>query len=404
MAGLLSLLSGQPSMQPQQSQQPAPQQPQQGGGMGDILSRLAPAIAMIDPRNQQLGAALMQVNMGRQKERKQAKAANQTAQWLQTQGVGEGEAAYLTSDPDALRGWYKEWKTGSQPDWKIQRLINKDGQEQDFMVDMKDPTRMQPLGGPKAENVRDQYGLNPIYGQRDGKTVVMQPSKAGGLVEAKIPEGVDLTPGVQKIDLGTAWGVLDRGGNVVGTIPKDIAGAQAQEALGKAKGAAAFDLPRVEQNAQQTVDVVEQLKNHPGRETATGLSGTIDPRNYLPGTNATNFRTMLDQAKGQTFLQAYQTLKGGGQITEIEGTKAENAIARLNTAQSDEEFAKALNDFEDVIKTGLDRARQQASGATAPGGAAPPAPNAAPAVGETRYGYRFKGGDPSEPSNWEKAQ
>jgi hypothetical protein len=32
------------------------------------------------------------------------------------------------------------------------------------------------------------------------------------------------------------------------------------------------------------------------------------------------------------------------------------------------------------------------------------AAKATPTVGEVRYGYRFKGGDPSEPSNWEKAQ
>jgi len=89
--------------------------------------------------------------------------------------------------------------------------------------------------------------------------------------------------------------------------------------------------------------------SHPGLGTATGLSGTLDPRNYVPGTDATNFRSMLDQIKGSAFLQAFESLKGGGQITELEGKRATDAIARLNTAQSDEEFKAALTEFKGVI-------------------------------------------------------
>ena len=62
MAGLLDFLLGKSGQeQPQQ-----PTSPQQGGGIGDFLSSIAPAVAMIDPRNQQLGAALMQMQQDRQ--------------------------------------------------------------------------------------------------------------------------------------------------------------------------------------------------------------------------------------------------------------------------------------------------------------------------------------------------
>ena len=37
----------------------------------------------------------------------------------------------------------------------------------------------------------------------------------------------------------------------------------------------------------------------------------------------------MEQIRGKNFLTAYQQLKGGGAITEIEGTKAEAAQARL---------------------------------------------------------------------------
>jgi len=108
-------------------------------------------------------------------------------------------------------------------------------------------------------------------------------------------------------------------------------------------------------SVQQQLDVVQQAINHPGRETATGASGRFDPRNYAPGTDATNFQVILDQINGAAFLQAFETLRGGGQITEVEGTKATNAIARLNRSQSDEEFLKALKELQGVMGKGYAR-------------------------------------------------
>jgi hypothetical protein len=242
---------------------------------------------------------------------------------------------------------------------------------------------------PEARGGTAELGLQPQYGvDANDNPVLIQIGKDGKAVQTQMPSGVHLSKQPIKVDLGTSWGLIDPiTRQVIGNVPKDLAGAAAQTETGKSKAAAAFDLPRIEQNAQQTLDVIQQLKTHPGRATATGASGTWDPRNYLPGTDATNFKVALDQAKGQTFLQAYNSLKGGGSITDIEGEKATAAIARLNTAQSDEEFSKALGDFESVIKTGLARAKQQAGlpgdvpvGA-APMGATAPASSDAPPSG-----------------------
>lgn len=106
---------------------------------------------------------------------------------------------------------------------------------------------------------------------------------------------------------------------------------------------------------QAQIAVIDKAIAHPGRKTATGLSGVIDPRNYTPGTNARDFQVVLDQLGGAAFLQAFESLKGGGQITEVEGKKATDAIARLNRAQSDKEFEVALNDLRDVMQKGYDR-------------------------------------------------
>ena len=70
----------------------------------------------------------------------------------------------------------------------------------------------------------------------------------------------------------------------------------------------------------------------------------------------------IDQLKGNVFLQAYESLKGSGQITEIEGIKAEAAIARMNRAQGAPAFKEALNDFLDVVSTAQKRIERQKSG------------------------------------------
>lgn len=108
---------------------------------------------------------------------------------------------------------------------------------------------------------------------------------------------------------------------------------------------------------EAAIALIDKAMNHPGLSAATGLRGTIDPRNYIPGTEAKGFQTLMDQVGGQTFLQAYEGLRGGGQITEVEGAKASNAIARLNRSQSTDEFKASLNDFKTVISQGLKRAK-----------------------------------------------
>lgn len=106
---------------------------------------------------------------------------------------------------------------------------------------------------------------------------------------------------------------------------------------------------------QDSINVLDKALAHPGRETASGLSSILDPRNRIPGTEAKDFQVVLDQIKGKAFLQAFESLKGGGQITEVEGKKATDAIARLNTAQSDAEFKIALTDLRDVMTAGYKR-------------------------------------------------
>ena len=99
----------------------------------------------------------------------------------------------------------------------------------------------------------------------------------------------------------------------------------------------------------QLIGTVDSVLKHPGLTTATGLSGTLDPRNYVPGTQARDFVAKADQLQGQVFMSAYEGLRGGGAITEVEGKKAEDAIAALSRAQSSDQYRKSLGELRDVV-------------------------------------------------------
>jgi hypothetical protein len=141
----------------------------------------------------------------------------------------------------------------------------------------------------------------------------------------------------------------------------DIAGAAAAREQGEAQGKAGADIPRITANADRALQTIRQIRSHPGKKSGLGLTGLSA---YIPGSEARGFANLVDQAKGQTFLEAFNSLRGGGQITEAEGQKATQALARLDRYQSEADFEAALKDLEEVVIKGLDVARQKAGPST----------------------------------------
>ncbi|WP_293796709.1 hypothetical protein [uncultured Bosea sp.] len=212
-----------------------------------------------------------------------------------------------------------------------------------------------------------KFGLNPVYGQDgSGNTVMLQTNDKGEAVATKLPDGVKVSGGIEKLDGGTNWILLDkRTGNVIGTEKKDIAGAEREKVVGKQEGEAQMSLPSALASAEQSLATIDAVRKHPGRDGwgATGWTSTLPViGGGAAGTEARDFVNLVDQLKGQTFLQAFNTLKGGGAITDIEGAKGTQALARLDRAQSKKGFDEALNDLEAVVRGGIARAKAKAGG------------------------------------------
>jgi hypothetical protein len=206
-------------------------------------------------------------------------------------------------------------------------------------------------------NPYDQYAkAGAIFQGKDGGYYTLR--LAGDGTQKLEPVGEGMTPARGTYNVGDE--IVDKGsGMPVRNVGPAIAGEAAAKQRGEAQGTAQADIPRIEANAERALKTIQQIRSHPGKQYGVGLTAASG---YLPQTSMRGFKNLVDQAKGQTFLEAFNSLRGGGQITEAEGAKATQALARLDTAQSQEDFDAALKDLEDVVVTGLHVARRKAGG------------------------------------------
>ena len=116
--------------------------------------------------------------------------------------------------------------------------------------------------------------------------------------------------------------------------------------------------PKNEQTSDYLIAKIDQLISHPGFEASVGVNAQPYFQ-HIPGTDKANWYARFKEIKGQAFLQAFDSLRGGGQITEKEGTAATEALMRMSTSQSEAEFKEAANDFVNVVKRSVDRNRQK---------------------------------------------
>ena len=191
---------------------------------------------------------------------------------------------------------------------------------------------------------------------------------------------LEMKRAAQIVQLGGGLPGQVSGGQVVpvtgpGQTPEeartDFAGAEADVAGQKTAASAAAQTqedinakaPGEIASGQTLLGLIDLARKHPGREAATGASSITNPL-ALPGTDQKDFLVLSSQLRGNAFLNAYQSLKGGGPITDIEGKAATEAQARLNEAQSEEAYLTALSDMEKLIEKRMKRARETASPGT----------------------------------------
>lgn len=223
----------------------------------------------------------------------------------------------------------------------------------------------------KKKNMAGEYAKQLVYGTNEaGDIVPMQAGSKGDLTASKLPPGVKLQRDPIKMDAGTHFVLMDPTTRTpIGMVPKNIAEVERQKGVGDAQGKAQGDLPAMESIAKSITDKIEAVAKDPYLDNMVGYGG------YLPNVTpqARTLQAKIEQLKGQAFLQAFQSLKGAGAITEMEGAKATAAMARLQEmVQSGQDYREALKDFKDEVARLVELKRTQARGVQGGGSIAAP--------------------------------
>ena len=162
---------------------------------------------------------------------------------------------------------------------------------------------------------------------------------------------------------------VDEQGRIVGaprsvkdpSVQGDIASAkQSGKTEAKLRTESKVDLPTVLNNSRRLKTIVRSAIAHPGFTTVVGAPSPGKLTQFVGGTDAAGFRAIQKQIEGGAFKEAFETLKGGGQITEIEGEKATRALLRLDTALSEKEYKAAAEEFIQELEKLEDIARERA--------------------------------------------
>lgn len=140
----------------------------------------------------------------------------------------------------------------------------------------------------------------------------------------------------------------------------------------KNTAAAQAGLGKVQQVGESVIRAIDDLANAPGLSQIVGgksMYSRVDDKmadRLIPliaaGTPVADAYAKYSNLQGANFLQAFESLKGGGQITEKEGEQAKAAFARLQRSQSEKEFRAALADLRSLAVNAIDRAKRKAAG------------------------------------------
>jgi hypothetical protein len=205
------------------------------------------------------------------------------------------------------------------------------------------------LQGMQGRAVRDLMGDFTARADqvRKAKAAQMRQEMLGNLMGAPSGMAGDMNAQKQQIMGALAGGLID---GPTARIMLDQLGEQEQKVSSASKSSALM----------ADIDLLSGLG---GLDQLLGVEGiftrgleSLNLGALRPDAQAA--RGILDKIKGGAFLAAFESLKGGGQITELEGIKAEQAQARLLETQSPEAFRDALAE----LRFYADIARRRAMG------------------------------------------
>lgn len=250
-------------------------------------------------------------------------------------------------------------------DWKEYQSAKAEGFTGNFLDYRKQAANL------KAGSTR--FGVQPVPLEGGGYAVI---GSDGTMKRLEGPAGAAIATKPKQVR--TATEIIDYDPITLQELkrtPLDLAGAARQREEGEAAGKAVAGAPGQIAGADVALKVLDQIERHPARESATGWQSNIKT---FKGSPVADFENLLEQAQGGAFLTAIQQMRGLGALTEKEGAAATAAVNRMKLGTSDAGFAKALQDYREIVQQGKAKAEslmRSSGGSAAPSGGGRPAGN-----------------------------
>lgn len=307
--------------------------------------------------------AYLQLQLQKRQQDKEAADAkaqqNATVAWIQRnapQYYGAVAAGVMTPT-DAYGQFLQDTTSDKQRAANLERAQGASGLIKDpdlraavasGAIGINDALKMESDAAKAAAGGPGDWGSTVMLGRdKNGNAIPLRAAPGGGLSVAAMPDGISFDPG-------------------------GMAGARTSATVDAKSAAAARQmLPAAEQTVTATLNAIDDVRNNQsGLSDQFGNTFGIPNRVMMPwpGSDRGNLQPAMQQLSGQAFMQARQMLRGGGQITDFEGQKAEMAMARMQSAISngdEQTYLDALADFEDAVVTGYQKLKAAAQGAYA---------------------------------------
>ncbi|MGU3399228.1 hypothetical protein ACLBWS_05715 [Brucellaceae bacterium D45D] len=282
-------VTDRPFSMPQQNAPQQSAQGQQGGSGGNGLETFAAFLQGLGRGNGLLSA--IGGGLGAVQDQKRE---NQTVKYLTARGIPQGEAELLAQSPQATFQVLQNLRKGADPKTALE--LQKLGYEVDAArlkaqggLDTKD--RYMAVGKkvfdrqtgqlvdlPSSAGDSDtEYGLNPIWGQDEAGNPVLGVLGKDGTFKKVNTGGFDISTGTEQIDLGDSFALKDkRSGQIIGTVPKNLANAEKEKAVGKAQGEAASSYTSMKSKLPGLEKVVSDLDKLADEATYTTAGQAVD--------------------------------------------------------------------------------------------------------------------------------
>ena len=280
-------------------------------------------------------------------ETSQNRSRNKTVDWLRQNGRDDLAQAV---ESGAVDGKTAAGIAMQRPEQQKGVVVN--GQLVDpitgeLIGDYRDAEKPEPKGYIVTGEEAEKLGLDP----NNSYNVFQE----GGVTKASQIGGGGVT-----VNTGSEVGAIPQGYELV-TDPETgarrlnpIEGSKAAtEALRADKLDASSDY-----QAELSVQLIDDVLNS---SDLAGVTGIIQGRMPARTQGQQDLLVKIEQLQGKAFLNAFESLKGGGAITEREGIAAQNAMARLQRAQSEEAYRAALKELRSIFAKAATRQGGKAS-------------------------------------------